>query len=465
MGSVKVQANKADNSSSCLSFNAFSSLQSQQPGTNGRPFLSLEDLEEYCQDLLQDNKEQNASVLLDFLLSREVLLEILEALQEGIQVADNEGIIRYVNNAFLEITGLKKEDRIGKSVFQVSPDGGLAPVLKTGKPVSNLRNFPTGTQVELVSKATPLYVFGKQIGVVAITKDIQDIVKLSKQLEKSEIMVQNLSEKLDHFVKAVYSFDDIIGSSVAMQNVIEMAKIASQTDTTVLIQGETGTGKEMIAHAIHKASARSKKPFISINCSAVPPNLLESEFFGHEKGSFTGAYKRKFGKFELANGGTLFLDEIGDMDLALQAKILRAIQEKAIQRVGGETKIPLDVRIIVATNRDLRKMVGEGSFREDLYYRLNVWNITIPPLRERKADLEELTEHLLGKICRKLGRKRMHLSPAAKRLVYSYSWPGNVRELENVLERAVLSSRGKLTIEAADLDFLTLNSSADAAGT
>ncbi|HHX50619.1 MAG TPA: sigma 54-interacting transcriptional regulator [Clostridia bacterium] len=460
-----IRTNKAGNSISYLSSKMFSSLQSHESETSWGSFLSLGELEKYCRDLLTNSKEQDASALLDVLLSREILLGILETLQEGIQVADNEGIIRYVNDTFLKIIGLKREDRLGKSVFQVSPDGGLATVLKTSKPVSNLRNFPTGTQVELISNATPIYVFGKMVGAIAIIQDIQDVINLTEQLKKSETMVQNLSEKLDHLAKATYSFDDIIGSSVAMQNVVEMAKIASQTDTTVLIQGETGTGKEIIAHAIHKASARSKKPFISINCSAVPPNLLESEFFGHEKGSFTGAHKRKLGKFELANGGTLFLDEIGDMDLALQAKILRATQEKAIQRVGGEAKIPLDVRILAATNRDLRKMVNEGTFREDLYYRLNVWNISIPPLRERKVDIEDLTRYLLGKICRKLGRKRIHLSSTAMRVFFNHHWPGNVRELENVLERAILSSKGKATIEARDLDFLTLNSSTGMADT
>ena len=230
-----------------------------------------------------------------------------------------------------------------------------------------------------------------------------------------------------------------------------MARTAAQNDLTVLIQGETGTGKEIIANAIHNASRRARKPFISLNCSAIPENLLESEFFGHEKGSFTGAIKRKIGKFELAHGGTLFLDEIGDMDLRLQAKILRAIQEKKIERIGSDNQIQIDVRIIAATNRDLRKMVFEGSFRKDLFYRLNVWNITIPPLRERKADIEILTTHLLKKICKKLGRRSITVSPEALSIMIRYDWPGNVRELENVLERIVLNSKGKEYIDGNDL--------------
>ncbi|WP_227761986.1 sigma-54 interaction domain-containing protein [Zhaonella formicivorans] len=418
---------------------------------------SSDGLHRICEELIESYKKKNTEQLLNALLSREILIEILKSIQEGVQVVDNQGIIRYVNNAFLKMLGLKEHERIGKSVFEVSPDGSLATVLKTGQPVNNLRNRPKGTSVELISSAAPIQICGQMIGAIAITQDIQDIINLTEQLRKSKVMVESLSEKIGYLSKATYTFEDLIGSSVAMQNVIDMAKIAAQSDITVLIQGETGTGKEVIAHAIHNSSARAKRPFISVNCSAIPQNLLESEFFGHEKGSFTGAYKRKLGKFELANGGTLFLDEIGEMDLVLQAKILRAIQEKEIQRVGGETKIPLDVRIIAATNRNLRTMVAEGSFRQDLFYRLNVWNIMIPPLRERKADLEILAEFLLRKLSRKLGRKdNIALSKKALDIMYKYDWPGNVRELENVLERAVLHSKGKSIIEDNDLKFLSI---------
>lgn len=397
------------------------------------------------------HKEETSQKLLKMLLSREILIEILKSLQEGIQVADCEGIIRYVNPAFLKITGLKEDDREGKNVFEVSPDGGLAAVLRTGKPISNLRNYPKGSSVELVSSATPLYVFGKLIGALAINQDIRAVITLTEQLKKSNVLLESLSEKISYLSSANFTFDNIIGSSVAMNNVVEMARTAAQNDTTVLIQGETGTGKEVIANAIHNASKRASKPFISINCSAIPQNLLESEFFGHEKGSFTGALKRNLGKFELANGGTLFLDEIGDMDLALQAKILRAIQEKEIQRVGAENKILVDVRIIAATNRNLKKMISDGLFRQDLFYRLNVWNIVIPPLRERKVDIEMLAYYSLNKICRKLGKKNYTLTVKAIERMSRYEWPGNVRELENVLERAVLNSKGKLTIDADDL--------------
>ncbi len=423
--------------------------------------LKLQDFKKRCQDMINNNTSSNTKTLLESLISREILLAVLESLYEGIMITDNAGKICYVNNAYLDKTGLKHEDRIGKKISDLSPDGCLANALKLGKPVSNKKTFPLGTEAELIVSANLFNVFGKKAGALANIKEIEDVFGLVRQLRETQTMVGNLSEKLVYLANANYSFNDIIGSSTAIKNVIEMARVASQTDTTVLIQGETGTGKEIIAHSIHNASARLKKPFISVNCSAIPQTLLESEFFGHEKGSFTGAHKRKLGKFELANGGTLFLDEIGDMDLMLQAKILRAIQEKSIQRVGGETRIPLDVRIIAATNRDLHKMIKEGSFREDLYYRLNVWNILILPLRERKEDIEELSKYIIKKICRRLGKRKINISPEAIQVFSDYNWPGNVRELENVLERAVLGSKNKTIIEAKDLDFLNIKKTVD----
>lgn len=422
----------------------------------------LEELNRQCKILL--NKESSDHILRS-LLNREVLLKIIESVQEGIQVVDSHGIIRYVNSAFLNITGLKIYDRIGKNIYEVSPDGSLATVLTTKKPVNNVRNHPIGTPIELLSSAVPIYIFNKIVGAIAIIQDMQEVFKLTEQLKNTEAKFEHLSEKIKYLCNASYTFEDLIGNSLSMQHVLEMGHIAAKNDSVVLIQGETGTGKEIIANAIHYASARIKKQFVSVNCSAIPQQLLESEFFGHEKGSFTGAYKRKLGKFEVANGGTLFLDEIGDMDLLLQAKILRAIQEKEIQRVGGEDKIPLNVRIIAATNRNLKKMVENGAFRVDLFYRLNVWNIVIPPLRERKEDIDILIDFLLIKICRRIGKKGVIFSSKAKQILYKYDWPGNVRELENVIERALLSSRDRLKIEAEDLKFISIDDNSALTGT
>jgi len=445
------QAPDQENLADLLTSEMFAPLQLEKTKFFKDNVQKIQDIEKLFQDLINESTKGNFSKLINYVLSREIFIDVLNSIQEGVQIVDSKGIIRYVNPAFLNIVGVKEEERIGKNIFDVSPDGGLAKVLKTGKAVKNLQNQPKGTNVQLVSSAIPIFLFDRMIGAIAFMQDVRDVITLTERLKQSNDMVETLSQKISYLSKAKYTFDDIVGTSVAMQNVIEMAKIAAQSDATVLIQGETGTGKEVIAHAIHKASWRAKNPFISINCSAIPVNLLESEFFGHEKGSFTGAHKTKLGKFELANGGTIFLDEIGDMDLVLQAKILRVLQEKEIQRVGGEKKIPLDVRVIAATNRNLKKMVIEGSFREDLYYRLNVWNIYIPPLRDRKVDLEPLTDYLIKKLCRKLGRKTVTISSKAVDLMYKYHWPGNVRELENVIERAILNSRGKLVIEPNDL--------------
>lgn len=395
--------------------------------------------------------------ILELILQREILISILEKLPIGVQIVNNYGTIVYVNPAFLNTLNVKSHERIGKSIYEVSPDGSLATALRTKKPVINLRNNPEGTIVELVSNASPLYYNGEMIGAIAIMNDIMEVVSLTKQLKKSRHIAKSLSEKISYLSQANYSFDDIIRSSPKMNRVVEISKEAAQNDSVVLIQGETGTGKELIASAIHNASLRSLESFICVNCSAIPENLLESEFFGHEKGAFTGAIKRKLGKFELANGGTLFLDEIGDMPLSLQPKILRAIQEMKIQRVGGEEDIDVDIRIVAATNRNLKQMVKRGEFRSDLYYRLNVIPIIIPPLRERKEDLYDLIDHLIRKICRKLGRKIVSFSDEAMEIMYKYDWPGNVRELENIVERAIIGLKTRDIVEAKDLSYLIVD--------
>ncbi len=243
---------------------------------------------------------------------------------------------------------------------------------------------------------------------------------------------------------------NIIGDSDPMKKVFSVMKRVSDTPTTVLITGESGTGKELIARGLHQASSRNKDPFVSLNCAAIPENLLESELFGHEKGSFTGAVSLKEGKFEYADGGTLFLDEIGEMPLNLQVKLLRVLQEQEFQRVGGNREIRVNVRLVAATNRDLKEEVEMGRFRGDLFFRLNVVNIKAPPLRERRSDIPLLVAHFLGKYCSKLGRNIKELTPEAMRALCSYDWPGNVRELENVIENALVMSRGS-TIKKTDL--------------
>jgi Nif-specific regulatory protein len=243
-------------------------------------------------------------------------------------------------------------------------------------------------------------------------------------------------------LKERYEFSNIIGTAGPMKQVYEQIVQVSNTNTTVLVRGESGTGKELIAHALHYNSPRAKKPFVKVSCAALPETLMESELFGYEKGAFTGAHARKKGRFELADGGTLFLDEIGDINLTTQVKLLRVLQEKEFERVGGTETIRANVRLITATNKDLERSIAEGSFREDLYYRLNVFAIFVPPLRERKSDLLLLADHFLQKYAKEHGRDIRRISTPAIDMLTSYHWPGNVRELENVIERAVLICDG-----------------------
>jgi Nif-specific regulatory protein len=259
------------------------------------------------------------------------------------------------------------------------------------------------------------------------------------------VRVRNAKEVFQQAVQDRYQL--ISGPSIIMQEVLQIARRVAPASTTVLLLGESGTGKEVVARAIHQWSPRADQPFVAVNCVALTPELLESELFGHEKGAFTGAIAQKKGKFELAHGGTIFLDEIGDLVPNLQAKLLRALQDKRFQRVGGERDIHVDVRILAATNRDLRQAMHNGTFREDLYYRLNVVPITLPPLRDRKEDIPTLVEHFIARYCSERKCPRMGIDTAAMMAIQSYSWPGNVRELQNVIERAVvLSSQAMITL-------------------
>ncbi|GAB6162302.1 sigma-54 dependent transcriptional regulator [Desulfothermus naphthae] len=251
---------------------------------------------------------------------------------------------------------------------------------------------------------------------------------------------------------------EIIGNSRNLKEALKIVDKVAKTDATVLVTGESGTGKELIVREIHKKSSRANKPFVPINCGAIPKELLESELFGHEKGAFTHAIRSRPGRFELANGGTLFLDEIAELDVYLQVKLLRAIQEKEFERVGGTRTIKVDVRIIAATNKDLEKEVEKGNFREDLFYRLNVVNISIPPLRQRKDDILLLANYFLKKFCTQNNKKIFRLEQKVEQALLNYSWPGNVRELENLMERlSILCDNDTVTLE--DLPFKILNNS------
>ena len=269
---------------------------------------------------------------------------------------------------------------------------------------------------------------------VELKNALAEVERLKNQLQEENIYLRE-EIKLEH------NFEAIIGSSDALRKVLRQVEIISPSDTTILIRGETGTGKELIARAIHSLSLRKNRPLVKVNCAALPPNLIESELFGHEKGSFTGAVTQRKGRFELADGGTIFLDEISELTLDLQVKLLRVLQEGEFERVGGVHTLKVDVRVITATNRDLDKAVRQGLFRQDLYYRLNVVPIELPPLRERKEDIPALAKFFTQKYAKKIGKKFDNISRISMKILESLDWPGNIRELENIIERAVVFSK------------------------
>ncbi len=281
-------------------------------------------------------------------------------------------------------------------------------------------------------------------------EDLEHIVR--NAVERRQLLAANtkLREKIDE----MSPYHGVIGRSASIKKVLDEVRMVAESDTTVLIRGESGTGKEVIARAIHATSLRRYMPVVVVNCGALAEGVLESELFGHEKGAFTGAQYRRKGKFEMADGGTLFLDEIGDISLKTQVDLLRVLEERKIARVGGNTYIPVDFRLIAATNKNLEQMVAEGSFREDLYYRLNVFSIYLPPLRERREDISLLIEHFLRRFSQTMNRPQPTISKEAMQLMVAHDWPGNVRELQNAMERAVLVCRSG-EIEPKDLPFVS----------
>jgi Nif-specific regulatory protein len=286
-------------------------------------------------------------------------------------------------------------------------------------------------------------------------------VKIEKALEHRRL--RHEIDYLRHTQNDIYDFDRIIGASGALQRVLDVVRKVARSNATVLIRGETGTGKELIAGAIHHNSPRAGRNFVKVNCAALQENLLESELFGHEKGAFTSADKQRIGRFEQADGGSLFLDEVGDMSPNTQAKILRVLQEHEFERLGGTRTIRVDVRLITATNRNLAQMVASGQFREDLYYRLNVVSIEMPPLRERKEDIPPLAQFFIRKFAAELKKKLEGLTPEAQKLLMRYNFPGNIRELENTIERAALLADNRF-IEAEDLRLGETSSTAENTG-
>lgn len=358
---------------------------------------------------------------------------IIQSSDEAISVVDKDGNGLLINPAYTRITGLSPEDIIGKpATVDISEGDSMhMQVLKTKKPVRGVPMKLGPKRKDVVVNVAPVMVDGELKGSVGVIHDVSEFKRLSEELEKARRIIRTLEAK--------YSFADIIGYSDPMKVAIEQAKKAALTPATVLLRGESGTGKELFAHAIHNASERKYKQFIRVNCAAISETLLESELFGYEEGAFTGARRGgKRGLFEEASGGTIFLDEIGELSMSMQVMLLRVLQEREVVRVGGTKPVEIDVRIIAATHVNLESAIGAGRFREDLYYRLQVFPIHIPSLRQRLEDIQPIAMHLLRKANLEYGRNVEEIHPDTLQMLFEYQWPGNVRELENVIGRAMI---------------------------
>jgi transcriptional regulator, propionate catabolism operon regulatory protein len=368
------------------------------------------------------------------------LKAILDFTYDGIVALDAEGKITVFNHAAEKVTGWSAENAIGQPVTDVIPKAHCQRLIDTGKP--ELGEILEIGRVKVVANRVPIIVDNRVDGVVTTFEPID-------RLQTVEHKIRRTMSERGHVAK--YNFTDILGESPALREALKLAREYSIADSTVLVLGSTGSGKEMFAHSIHNASQRRNGPFIAINCAALPENLLESELFGYVEGAFTGARKGgKAGVFELAHGGTLFLDEVGEMSPMLQARLLRVLEEGEIMRLGDSSILPVNVRLVAATHRNLKKLVEEGTFREDLYYRLNVLSFRVPPLNRRGTDILLIARRFLEEFSRKIGRRSGMLTPEAQQVLLQHTWPGNIRELRNTMERLVMLSWGQ-EISAKDV--------------
>ena len=393
--------------------------------------------------------------------SEQQLRALFEFSPDAIIASDQEGRITQVNAQVEIFFGYTRAELMGQSVDVLVPERFRRTHPAHRKEYSDrarVRQMGIGLELYGRRKDGSEFPVDIMLGpaetaegrmVLSVIRDLTEKREAEEALRRSAQEKQYLEEELN----TEYRFEEIIGESVGLKRVLKHIETVAATDVTVLVLGETGTGKELIARAIHQLSSRNERTLVKLNCAAIPTGLLESELFGHEKGAFTGAISRKIGRLELAHGGTLFLDEIGDLPLELQPKILRALQEKEFERLGGTQTIPVNVRLVAATNRDLTKMVADKEFRSDLYYRLRVFPIMIPPLRERREDIPLLVNYFVDKHSRRLDRKIETIPPDIMRALTRWEWPGNIRELENFIERAVLLSKGPaLRVPLAELE-------------
>jgi PAS domain S-box-containing protein len=399
--------------------------------------------------------------------------ELYRATPAMLHTVDAAGRIIHVSDRWLKKLGYRREEVLGRLItdfmgteFQATLGGGrLQDVIAQGELENEPRTYvkKNGDVVEVqLSASADRDQTGAVVALMVASTDVTERNRAERQLraafEENARLREELERERDYLreeVQVSMNFGRIIGESPALQKMLAQIEAVAQTSASVLIQGESGVGKELVAHVIHARSPRSQGPLVKVNCASIPHELFESEFFGHVKGAFTGAHRDRVGRFQLADGGTIFLDEVGEIPLDLQSKLLRVLQESEYERVGDDRTHTVNVRVIAATNRDLEKAVADGKFREDLYYRLSVFPIDVPPLRERGDDVVQLASHFLERTCQQFGHRPLTLSRQQATLLKRYDWPGNIRELKNVIERAVILSRGKvLRLDLAMSDIL-----------
>ncbi len=393
---------------------------------------------------------------------RKLLFKILNNIHDVVMVMDCDTTIVYANEAYAKILGVPVAKVLGRRLDEIEPKAAAINVLRTGMPYQIGGDYLESLGIDVVGSAFLLYEGNSIIGCVSIFKNITDVVELNRELQQTKGVADYLKEQLEQWEHLPLSFKEYVGQNSRVKETLILAAKVARTDSTVLILGESGVGKEVLARAVHNSSRRKEMPMIKVNCAAMPEELIESELFGYEDGAFTGAKKGgKLGKFELAHSGTIFLDEIGDMSLTMQAKLLRVLQEKEFERVGGCKTVKVDIRVIAATNRDLESMIEKGTFRLDLYYRLNIVPLILTPLRERKDDLLALAKTFLNQFSREVGHELI-LSSKVVSFFHEYDWPGNIRELQNVLEYASIVCGGS-TIGMQHLPVRIIPTDADAA--
>jgi PAS domain S-box-containing protein len=392
----------------------------------------------------------------DFLKNPQFLPEVFETMRDGLMVLDNDGYIQLFNRAAEEITGYKKEEVIGKkctifdcdSCVVLNESGSMkdSQLVKFGAIYNKECTIRSGDGRSVRLLINAVVVRDNNGEIIGTVESMTDITSFYKK----EMELQDIKQEL----RQGYWFMGLLGKSVPMQRLYEHIRNASQSEAPALICGESGSGKNLVAHALHKLSRRKEGPFIQMNCASLSEQLLESELFGHKKGSFTGAVSDRVGRFEASDNGTIFLDEIGDMPMTMQVKLLRVLEEKVVERVGDHQPIPVDIRLVSATNKDLNSLMHAGKFREDLLYRINSIIIKAPPLRERREDIPLIAFHYLKKISAANNKEIRSISPSAMEIMINFPWPGNVRRLINALEHSAVTCKSD-TIEVSDLpDYL-----------